>query len=107
MQRKQRSNCQHLLDHREGKEFQKNIYFCVIDYAKAFDYVDHNKLWEFLKEKGIPDHLTCLLRNLYVGQKSTIRTLYGTMDWFKIEEGAQRDCLLSPCLFSLYMMCLA
>ena len=84
------------------KEVQKNIYFCFIDYVKTSDYVDHNKLWEFLKEKGIPDHLTCLLRNLYVGQKSTIRTLYGTMDWFKTGKGVQQGCILSPYLFNFY-----
>ena len=84
------------------KEVQKNIYFCFIDYVKTSDYVDHNKLWEFLKEKGIPDHLTCLLRNLYVGQKSTIRTLYGTMDWFKTGKGVHEGCILSPYLFNFY-----
>ena len=71
----------------KAREFQKNIYFYFIDYAKAFDCVDHNKLWKILKEMGIPDHLTCLLRNLYVGQEATVRTLYGTTDWFKIEKG--------------------
>ena len=71
----------------KARKFQKNIYFCFIDYAKAFDCVDHNKLWKALKEMGIPDHLTCLLRNLYVGQKAIVRTLYGTTDWFKTEKG--------------------
>ena len=72
---------------KKEREFQKKIYFCFIDYAKTFDCVDHNKLWKILKEMGIPDHLTCLLRNLYVGQEATVRTLYGTTDWFKIEKG--------------------
>ena len=85
-----------------AREFQKNIYLCFIDYAKAFDCVDHNKLWKALKEMEIPDHLTCLLKNLYVGQEETVRTLYGTTDWFRIEKGVQQDCLLSPCLFNLY-----
>ena len=71
----------------KAREFQKNIYFCFIDYTKAFDCVDHNKLWETVKEMGIPDHLTCLLRNLYAGQEATVRILYGTTDWFKIEKG--------------------
>ena len=83
-------------------EFQKNMYFCVIDYAKAFDCVDHNKLWKILKEMGIPDHLTCLLRNLYAGQEATIRTGHGTTDWFQIGKGVRQGCILSPCLFHLY-----
>ena len=83
-------------------EFQKNIYFCFIDYAKAFDCVDHNKLWKILKETGIPDHLTCLLRNLYTGQEATVRTGHGTTDWFQIGKGVRRGCILSPCLFNLY-----
>ena len=78
--------------------FQKNIYLCFINYAKAFDCVVHNKLWKALKERGIPDHLTCLLRNLYVCQEATVRALYGTTDWFKIEKGVQQGCLLSLCL---------
>ena len=78
------------------------IYFCFIDYAKAFDCVDHNKLWKILKEMGIPDHLTCLLRNLYAGQESTVRTRHGTTDWFQIGKGVRQGCILSPCLFSLY-----
>ena len=81
---------------------QVNIYFCFIDYAKAFDCVDHNTLWKILKEMGIPDHLTCLLRNLYAGQEATIRTGYGTTDWFKIGKGVRQGCILSPCLFNLY-----
>ena len=84
------------------REFQKNIYLCFIDYVKAFDWVDHNKLWKALKEMGIPDHLTCLLRHLYVGQEATVRTLYGTTDWFKIKKGVQQGWLLSPCLFNLH-----
>ena len=86
----------------KAREFQKNIYFCFIDYAKAFDCVDHNKLWKFFQEMGIPDHLTCLLRNLYAGQEATIRTGYGTTDWFQIGKGVCQGCILSPCLFNLY-----
>ena len=78
------------------QEFQKNIYFCFIDYAKAFDCVDHNKLWKILKGKGIPDHLTCLLRNLYAGQKVAARTVHGTTDWFQIGKGVCQGCILSP-----------
>ena len=86
----------------KAREFQKNIYFCFIDYAKAFDCVDHNKLWKILKEMGIPDHLTCLLRNLHAGQEATVRTGHGTTDWFQIGKGVRRGCILSPCLFNLY-----
>ena len=86
----------------KAREFQKNIYSCFIDYAKAFDCVDHNKLWKILKEMGIPDHLTCLLKNLYVGQEATVRTRHGTMDWFQIGKGAHQGCILSPCLFNFY-----
>ena len=82
----------------KAREFQKNIYLCFIDYTEAFDCVNHNKLCKALKEMGILDHLTCLLRNLYVGQEATVRTLYGTTDWFKIEKGVWQGCLLSPCL---------
>ena len=82
--------------------FQKNIYFCFIDYAKAFDCVDHNKLWEILQEMGIPDHLTCLLRNLYAGQEATVRTGHGKIDWFQIGKGVCQGCILSPCLFNFY-----
>ena len=85
----------------KAREFQKNIYFCFIDYAKAFDYVDQNKLWEILKEMGIPDHLTCLLRNLYAGQEATVRTKHGTTDWFQIGKEVRQGCILSPCLFNL------
>jgi len=87
---------------KKAREFQKNIYLCFIDYAKAFDCVDHNKLWKILKEVGIPDHLTCLLRNLYAGQKATVRTGHGTTDWFQIGNGVHQSCVLSPCLFNLY-----
>ena len=83
------------------REFQKNIYFCLIDYAKAFDCVDHDKLWKILKEMGIPDHLTCFLRNLYAGQEATVRTGHGTTDWFQIGKGVCQGCILSPCLFNL------
>ena len=85
----------------KAREFQKNIYFCFLDYAKAFDCVDHNKLWKILKEMGIPDHLTCLLRNLYASQEATVRTEHGTTDWFQIGRGRQ-GCIFSPCLFNLY-----
>ena len=84
------------------RKFQKNIYFCFIDYAKAFDYVDQNKLWKILKEMGIPDHLTCLLRNLYAGQEATVRTGHGTADWFHIRKGVFQGCILLPCFFNLY-----
>jgi len=84
------------------QEFQKNIYYCFIDYAKAFDCVDHNKLWRILKEMGIPDHLTCLLRNLYAGQEATVRTGHGTTDWFQIGKGVRQGYILSPCLFKFY-----
>ena len=81
---------------------RKNIYFCFIDYAKSFDYVDHNKLWKILKEMGIPDHLTCLLRNLYIGQEAIVRTGHRPTDWFHIGKGVHQGCILSPCLFNLY-----
>ena len=87
---------------KKAREFQKNIYLCFIDYAKAFDCVDHNKLWKALNKMEIPDHFTCLMRNTYVGQEATLRSLYGTTDWFKIEKRVRQGCLLSPCLFSLY-----
>ena len=87
----------------KAREFQKNIYFCFIDYAKAFDCVDHSKLWKILQEMGIPDHLTCLLRNLYAGQEATVRTGHGTADWFQIGKGVRQGCILSPCLFNLYV----
>ena len=84
------------------REFQKNIYFCFINYAKAFDCVEHNRLWKILKEMGMPDHLTCLLRNLYAGQEATVRTGHGTTDWFQKGKGVHQGCILSPCLFNLY-----
>ena len=86
----------------EKREFQKNIYFYFIDYAKAFDHVHHNKLWKILKEMGIPDHFICLLRNLYASQEATVRTGHGTTDWFQIGKGVCQGCILSPCLFNLY-----
>ena len=90
------------MDHRKSKRVPEKIYFCFIDYAKAFDYVGHNKLWTILKEMGIPDHLTCLLRNLYAGQEATVRTGHGTTDWFQIGKGVRQSCILSPCLFNLF-----
>ena len=81
----------------KAREFQKNIYFCFTDYAKAFDCVDHNKLWKILKEMGILDHLTCLLRNLYAGQEATVRSGHGTTDWFQTGKGVCQGCILSPC----------
>ena len=86
----------------KAKEFQKNIYFCFIDYAKDFDCVDHNKLWKILREMGIPDHLTCFLRNLYAGQEAAVRTGHGATDWFQIGKGVRQGCILSPCLINLY-----
>ena len=87
---------------KKEKSSRKTSIFCFIDYAKAFDCVDHNKLWRILKEMGIPDHLTCLLRNLYAGQEATVRTGHGTTDWFQIGKGERQSCILSPCLFNLY-----
>ena len=84
------------------RELQKNIYFCFIDYAKAFDCEDHNKLWKILQEMGIPDYLNCLLRNLYADQEATVRNGHGTTDWFQIGNGVRQGCILSSCLFSLY-----
>ena len=86
----------------KAREFRKNIYYCFIGYAKAFDCVDHNKLWKILKEMGIPGHLTCLLRNLYSGQEAIVRMGHGTTDWFQIEKGVCQCCILSPCLCNLY-----
>ena len=86
----------------KAREFQKNIYFCFTDYAKVFDFVDHNKLWKILKENGIPDHLTCLLRNISAGQEATVRTGHGTTDWLQIGKGVHQGCILSLCLFNLY-----
>ena len=87
---------------KKAREFQKNIYFCLIDYTKPFDCVDNNKRWKIPKEMRIPNHLTCLLRNLYVGQEATVRTRHGTTEWFQIGEGVRQGCILSPCLFNLY-----
>ena len=86
----------------KAREFPKNIYFCFINYTKTFDCVDHNKLWKILKEMGIPDHLTCLLRNLYSCKEATVRTGHGTTDWFQIGKGVRQGCILSPCLFNFY-----
>ena len=85
----------------KAREFQRNIYFCFIDYTKAYDCVDHYKLWKILKEMGIPDHLTCLLRNLYTGQEATVRTGHGTTEWFQIGKGVCQGCILSPSLFNI------
>ena len=86
----------------KARAFQKHIYFCFVDYAKAFDCVDHDKLWKILQEMGTPDHLTCLLRNLYAGQEATVRTRHGTVGWLKIGKGVHQSCILSPCLFNFY-----
>ena len=99
-QMNQRSNCQHPLE--KATEFQKNIYSFFTGYAKTVDCVDHKKQWQILQELGIPDNLTCLLRNLYAGQEATVRTGNGAIDWFQIEKGVHQDCLLLPCLFNLY-----
>ena len=99
-QRNQRSNCQHPLDHRKSKRVPEKIYFCFIDYVKAFDCVDHNKLWKILQEMGIPDHLTCLLRHLYAGQEVTVITGCGTTDCFQIGKRVYQGYILSPCLFT-------
>ena len=89
------------MDHRKSKRVPEKHYFCFIDYAKAFDCVDHNQLWKILKEMGIPDYLTCLLRNLYADQEATVRTGHGTTDWFQIGKGVHQGCILSPCLFNV------
>ena len=101
-QRNRRSNCQHLLDHRKSKRVPEKLYFCCVDYTKAFDCLDHNKLWKILQEMGIPDHFICFLRNLYTGQEATVRTGQETIDWFQIRQGVRQGCILSPCLFNLY-----
>ena len=98
--RNQIANIQLIIE--EAREFQKNIYFWFIDYAKSFDCVDHNKLWKILKEMAITDHLTCLLRNLYASQEATVRTGHGTADRFQIGKGVHQGCILSPCLFNFY-----
>ena len=99
--RNQRSNCQHPVIEK-AREFQKTIYFCFIDYTKAFNFVDHNQLWKILQEMGIPEHFTCLLINLYVGQEATVRTGHGTTAWLQIGKGVRQGCILSPCLINLY-----
>ena len=91
---------------KKASEFQKNIYFCFIDYDKAFDCVDHNKLWKILKEMGIPDHLTCLLRNQYAGQEPMVRTGLGTTGWFQVGKGVRQGCILSSCFLNLYAECI-
>ena len=91
---------------KKARVFQNNIYFCFMDYAKAFDCVDHNQLWKILQEMGIPDYQTCLLRNLYAGQEATVRTGHGTADWFQIEKGVHQGCILSLCLFNVYAECI-
>ena len=96
------TNAESIFIIKKAREFRKNIYFCFIDYVKAFDYVDHNKLWKILKEMGILDHLICLLRNLYAGQIAEVRTGNGTTDCFQIGNGVRQGCILSPCLFNLY-----
>ena len=100
-QRNQRSNCQHASDHRKSERVQEKHLLLLYWLAKAFDYVDHNKLWKILQEMGMPDHLPCLLRNLYAGQEATVRTGHGTTDWFQIGKGIRQGCILSPCLFNL------
>ena len=96
--RDQNDNIQWITE--KAQESQENTYFCFIDYVKAFDCADHNKLWKILKKMGIPDHLTCLLRNLYVGQEAPVRTGHETIDWFQIGKGVRQGCILSPCLFN-------
>ena len=98
--RDQTANIRQIIE--KARECQKNIYFCFSDYAKAFDCVDHNQPWKILKEMGIPDHLTCLLRNLYAGEEATVRTGHGTTDWFQIGKEVRQGCILSPCLFNSY-----
>ena len=100
--RKGRGTRNQIANIEKTREFQKSIYFCFIDYAKAFDCVDHNKLWKILQEMGVPDHLICLLRNLYAGQEATVRTGHGTTHCFQIGKGVRQGCILSPCLFNLY-----
>ena len=99
---KQKSNANICQIIKKAREFQKDIYFCFIGYAKDFDCVDHSKLWKILKEMGIPDHLTCLLRNLYAGQEAAVRTGYGTTDWVQIGKGVRQGRILSPCLFNFH-----
>ena len=101
-QRNQRSNCQHPLHHHKSKRVLEKHYFCFIDYTKAFDCVDHNKLWKILQGMGIPDHLACLLSNLQAGQEATLRTGHGERDWLHIQKGVCQCCILSPCLFNFH-----
>ena len=98
--RDQVANIQWIIE--KAREAQRNIYFCFINYAKAFNYVDHNNLWKILKEMGIPDHLICILRNLYAGQEAKVKAGHGTTDWFQIGKGVCQGCILSPCLLNLY-----
>ena len=100
--RKSRGQIVNIVGSSKKQEFQKNIYLCFIDYAKAFDCVDHNKLWKILKEMGIPNHLTCLLRNLHTGQEATFKTRHGTTNWFLFGKGIDQGCILPPQLFNLY-----
>ena len=100
--RHQIANIRWIIEKAREKNFQKNSYFCFIDNTKAFDCAEHHKLWKILKEMGIPDHLTCLLRNLYACQEATVRTGHRTTDWFQIGKGVWQGCILSPCLFNLY-----
>ena len=98
----QRSNCQHLLDHWKSKRFPEKHLFLLYWVCQSLWSIDHNKLWKILKEMGLPDHLTCLLRNLYAGQEATVRTGHGRTDWFQIGKGVRQACILSPCLFNFY-----
>ena len=102
-QRNQKSNWQHLLDHQKSQRVPEKHILLLYWYAKAFDCMDHNELWKILQEMGIPDYLTCLLRNLYAGQEATVRTEHGTTDWFQIRKGVCQGCIFSPCLFNLYV----
>ena len=100
--RDQIANIRWIIEKKREKNIQKNVYFCFIDNAKAFDCAEHHKLWKILKEMGIPDHITCLLRNLFAGQEATVRTGHRTTDWIQIREGVWQGCILSPCLFKLF-----
>ena len=102
LEKAEEPDCQHLLDHQKSKRVEEKYLLCFIDYAKVFDSVDHNKLWKILQETGIPDHLTCLLRNLYAGQQAIVRTRHEKTNWFQIGKGVYQRCILSPCLFNLY-----
>ena len=107
LEKAEEPDCQHQISNicwiiEKAREFQKNMYFCFIYYAKTFNCMDQNKLWKILKEMGLPDHLTCLLRNLYAGQEATVRTGHGTTDWFQIGKRVRQGCIFSPCLFNFY-----